>query len=455
MVETINVVCPGCKKTFAVPLEYEDRKVKCKCGQVFIAAKKLTEPKEPVSIESALRKPSQNKSVIVLSVIIVLLTLILSVFLMWLFVFRDKWENDNRLKIQQTSDLVISLIQSGKLEQGIAKYEELQTFVKNRRIKNPELRKVLSNAQKAFGEAKFRLEEADKLVKLQTLEYRAKSFIENGDLQNGIAKYQEALDFIKKNQTNNPKFTETMGRISVAKREATELIEKVNRKIEEEQKLEEEKKRLANMRATVSGGAWLTRKSGSSEPVRGLRIVVLKSQGKNYHLLAILQAYLEFEKLSLEISPENDEKNQESISNLQEEIITISRDRFADVDISKIRIQYKFYDTLAKLNKELAEYDLKEKQGEKWIALNKAYMKIRIPWEAICLEQAVGSTHTDVDGKYRIEIPVGSYYLYAAFESEYSSVDWFIPLQVLSNEEIKVDFHNENAFWIDNKDTLP
>ena len=71
------------------------------------------------------------------------------------------------------------------------------------------------------------------------------------------------------------------------------------------------------------------------------------------------------------------------------------------------------------------------------------------------MEQAVGSTHTDVDGKYRIELPVGSYYLYAAFESEYSGVDWFIPLQVLSNEEIKVDFHNENASRIDNKDTSP
>ncbi|HUW20236.1 MAG TPA: hypothetical protein VMW16_13140 [Sedimentisphaerales bacterium] len=173
MVETINAVCPGCKKTFAVPAEYEDRKVKCKCGQVFIAAKKLTEPKEPVSIDSARGKPSHNKSVIGLGVIAVSLTLILAVFLMLLFVFRDKWENDNGPKIRQ---------------------------------------------------------EADKLVKLQTLESKAQSFIENGDLQNGIAKYQEALDVIQKNQTNNPKFTEAMGRISLAKREATELLEKVNKK---------------------------------------------------------------------------------------------------------------------------------------------------------------------------------------------------------------------------------
>jgi hypothetical protein len=390
MVETINVVCPGCKKTFAVPAEYEGRKVKCKCGQVLIAAKKLAEPKEPVSIESARGKPSHNKSVIVLRVIAVSLTLILSVFLMWLFVFRDKRENDSGPKIRQ---------------------------------------------------------EADKLVKLQTLESQAQSLIKNGDLKNGIDKYQEALDFIPKNQTNNRKFTEAVGRISQAKIEATALLEQIHRKIEEEQKLEEQKQRLANMRATVNGGAWLTRKAGNSEPIRGLNIEAIKSQGKNDHLLAILQAYLEFEMLALK-SPE---------SELQEKIRTISRDSSASVDMLEIQRQYAINGILAKLAKRLVEleYKLGKVSRDKWIALNKAYMNIRITWESICLEQAVGSTHTDVDGKYRIELPVGSYYLYAAFESEYSSVDWFIPLQVLSNEEIKVDFSNENASRIDNKDTSP
>jgi len=469
MAETINAVCPSCKKTFAVFAECENKKVKCKCGQVFIVAKKLTEPKEPVSIESALGKPSENKSAIVLGVVIVLLTLILSVYLVWLFAFRDKWENDNSPKIRQTSELVISLIQSGKLEEGIAKYEELQPFVKNRRIKNVELDKVLSNAQKAFGEAKCRLEEedkllklqaeeADKLLKLQILESKAQSFIKNGDLQNGIAKYQEALDFTQKNQTNTPKFTEAMGRISLAKREATELLEQVNRKREEEQKLEEQKQRLANMRATVNGGAWLTKKAGNSEPIRGLNIEVLNPQGKNEQLLAILQAYIEFNNLAVEISPalkKIDEKSPES--ELQEKIRTISRNSSAAVDMLEVQRRYTLNGILAKTAKRIVEleYEMGKVPRDKWIALNKAYMEIRITWEAICLKQAVGSTHTDVDGKYRIELPVGSYYLYAAFESEYSSVDWFIPLQVLSDEGIKVDFSNENASRIDNKDTSP
>jgi len=362
MVETINVVCPGCKKTFAVPAEYEDRKVKCKCGQVFIAAKKLTEPKEPVPIESARGKPSHNKSVIVLGVISVSLTLILSVFLMWLFVFRYKWGNDNSPKIRQ--------------------------------------------------------------------------------------------------------------------------------------------QRLANMRATVNGGAWLTRKAGNSEPIRGLNIEVLNPQGKNGHLLAILKACLEYHKLVLEfclelkideksiesgegssaaaalarLDIERDKKNIESehqyISSLQEKIRTISRDSSASVDMLEIQHEYFIEDLRVEQAKQVTKELWRRvarrvalggdkglvfysEQRDKSMTRDKAYENIRITWEAICLEQAVGSTHTDVDGKYRIELPVGSYYLYAAFESEYSGVDWFIPLQVLSNEEIKVDFHNENASRIDNKDTSP
>jgi len=256
------------------------------------------------------------------------------------------------------------------------------------------------------------------------------------------------------------------------------------------------------MRATVNGGAWLTRKSGNSEPIRGLNIEVLNPQGKNDHLLAILKACLEYHKLVLEsclelkideksiesgegssaaaalarLELERDKKNIESeqqyIGSLQEKIRTISRDRSASVDMLETQHQYFIEDLIVEqakqVTKELSrrvalrvalrgvkDEVFYSEQRDKRMARDKAYEKIRITWESICLEQTVGSTHTGVDGKYQIELPVGSYYLYAAFESEYSSVDWFIPLQVLSNEEIKVDFHNENASRISNKDTSP
>ena len=295
MVETIDAVCPTCKTILAVPGEYEHKKVKCKCGQVFIAAKKLTEPKEPVSIGSARGKPSHNKSVIALGVIAISLILILSVFL---------------------------------------------------------------------------------------------------------------------------------------------------------------KQRLANKRGTVKGGAWLTSKLGTSEPIRGLNIEVLNPQNEDDHWLAIRRAELELRMLALESSTSlttSYERSRESA--LQEEIRTLSRDDYSSVDMLDIQSYYALIVEWAKSSKQVMDlkYEMGRVSRDKWIAFNEAYMNIGITWESICLEQAIRSVHTDVDGKYRIELPVGSYYLYGAFESEYSSVDWFIPLQVLSNEETEIDFHNENASRIDNK----
>jgi hypothetical protein len=63
----------------------------------------------------------------------------------------------------------------------------------------------------------------------------------------------------------------------------------------------------------------------------------------------------------------------------------------------------------------------------------------------------VGQTHTDIDGKYSIELPGGGYYLYATFDSAYSRVDWFVPIRIGEAKDISVDLLNENAFRITNK----
>ena len=72
-------------------------------------------------------------------------------------------------------------------------------------------------------------------------------------------------------------------------------------------------------------------------------------------------------------------------------------------------------------------------------------------WAAICGQQGAGRVHTDVDGRYSIEVPSGDYYLYAIFESSYSRVVWFVPVKVAEPKDMAVDLHNENALTITNK----
>ena len=72
-------------------------------------------------------------------------------------------------------------------------------------------------------------------------------------------------------------------------------------------------------------------------------------------------------------------------------------------------------------------------------------------WIEICREQLLATAHTDVDGKYSIEVPGGHYYVYAAFESSNSEVEWFVPVTVGDVKDVSVDLHNENAARIRNK----
>jgi len=77
-------------------------------------------------------------------------------------------------------------------------------FVKNRRIRNLELDKVLSNAQKAFGEAKYRL-----MKQINWLSYRLWNLRHNHLLKMAICKtelpkYQEASRLYPKKQTKQP-----------------------------------------------------------------------------------------------------------------------------------------------------------------------------------------------------------------------------------------------------------
>jgi small-conductance mechanosensitive channel len=188
--------------------------------------------------------------------------------------------------------------------------------------------------------------------------------------------------------------------------------------------------------------------------MRGLNIAVLKSQGKNDDVLTLIQANLEFEKIAFEINQQlkkADEKN--FIQKLEEEIRELSIDKSTSIDMLKIHARYRLYMMLNELRIKVLKFDLDNMQRAKWEALVNAYLTIKFAWASICLKQTIDSTHTDIEGKYRIELPVGSYYLYAIFESEYSSVEWLIPVKVLGNEEIKIDFRNENADRIDNKDT--
>jgi hypothetical protein len=88
-----------------------------------------------------------------------LAALFLVAFLLYMFVLRDTWEEDNMYTVFSAKDEADSLASDGDYAAAIKKYEGLMDLVGDRRLNDPALSDVLTAARDALGECK-RLDEA-------------------------------------------------------------------------------------------------------------------------------------------------------------------------------------------------------------------------------------------------------------------------------------------------------
>ena len=191
-----------------------------------------------------------------------LVTLVIGPFLLWVFVFRDTWEIDNWGKISQMSDSVQQLIWNNKLEEGVAKYDELLAFIGDRELKQDALRRDLQEAKEIAEPVRRKVNEAKNLERLRSLEERAKAFAESGEIRRAVEAYREALDLIRKADSENPKFANAIRRISRPKQQLEKQLAAAQQRREEERKRREQEaydKEMASKGYVRHKGQWLTR----------------------------------------------------------------------------------------------------------------------------------------------------------------------------------------------------
>jgi hypothetical protein len=514
--EVIVFVCLSCGHTITVPREYAGTSGKCNnCGASVTVpggqagtsgspappARSFTETPQaaapnvpdtlplsgPDTLEfgpPAAAAPAVTGIVIPTSAYIIGTVVILAVasLVLWL-ALRDSWERDNADKMRTIGQDVVALAKNGKQEEAAAKYDELKRLAGDRPIQNPEVRRVVTDAKALAESAKRRLEAerllAEKkqhLAGLYSLESEANAFVENGEFEKGIRKYQEALDFIKNSPTADPEFPAMIARISQAKKTAAADMEQAKRQQEEERKREEEEKLAASVRATVKGRAWLTKQAGNTEPLRGLNILVLKSRGKNEQFVAVLREKLVQETEQLQtargaLAQAQDQSEREIAKAMKELGDVSSTDQKARCERKLKDVKEGQADKVrrAKAGVEEAQTQLESARkaidmgsrirGSVSIDVGTIYALLperrrrlgQDTWAAICARQLAETIHADPDGKYQAELPAGSYYLYATYESYYSFIEWFLPLKISTAGDIKIDLHNDNANVIYNK----
>ena len=60
---------------------------------------------------------------------------------------------------------------------------------------------------------------------------------------------------------------------------------------------------------------------------------------------------------------------------------------------------------------------------------------------------------TGIEGKYTIpDVPFGTYFIYAPYETSFAKAYWMIPIQVQSNKTIQIDLDNSNMMELYNRD---
>jgi hypothetical protein len=240
---------------------------------------------------------------------------------------------------------------------------------------------------------------------------------------------------------------------AAAERRRREAEERERERQDQDRKQIEDEQRFASIRTKVTGGAWLTKKAGNSEPIRGLDLLVLKSPGSNEQLLTLLQAELAGSRDLLHKEEESAAFWEKAVQENPDNQYMADHVSTSKAAVSSRRWQVDKLEGLAAEASNSAKSAPVEMREMYNVVFSEAAVGGLSAWDTICRQQLAATGHTDVDGKYSIELQGGHYYLFAKFESAYSEVDWLIPLSVTEAKDIQLDLRNDNAGRITNKST--
>lgn len=213
--------------------------------------------------------------------------------------------------------------------------------------------------------------------------------------------------------------------------------------------------RPSRVKAKVKGGAWVTKKTGNSEVLRGLKIYLLHASANNAQLLQLLNVHLVDAEAALAGAKKtvqfNEKYEREHPDTKNVESMQASNRR----DEAKVKLIEALVGARQSEIKRASQNP--PTQGIDLTHIYKSVPEtpsvgIASTWASIAAEQLADDTHTGIDGTYEMNVTGESFYLYAHYETEYSVIEWFIPITATeSGEQIKIDLQNSNAVFIRNK----
>jgi len=206
--------------------------------------------------------------------------------------------------------------------------------------------------------------------------------------------------------------------------------------------------------SVVHGGAWVTRKNGSSDLLRGLEVSLLNNTLVDPAIIRV-----EYQKGIGRLTEEHDSQMKE-FKNAKDQNDK-EQSRLADYGIKPYRgLEEHYKDCAGRLADRIASIRADEGKITSSEDLQSAYKRFAFAndyWGTTyfyaCAATAVRQeVHADSEGKFTFTgVPPGRYYVYALMNNSTSFIEWLVPINVAGGKEVRCDLYNENAATIYNK----
>ena len=357
--------------------------------------------------------------------------------------------------------------------------------------------------------------EQDNAPRLAAIKAEAEAALVKGDYERSFAKCEEIISLVgtrklgdtslgaildyatKSKEVCSRKVAETRSRQEQeAKRKAEEEHERANARRQEKPEAEPEKAKVEAVahedqpsarKARLTGAAWLTRRSGDSTLVRGLKVHLLEASIPKEAVVRLVEAdTLLFERMAQ--SKQNEvatfqqraKEGQLSVAEKFEldhlQFMQLmqrakgDRSSSAEADIerlveSKRKRLDQINEACESMQTRIASLPDRASVGEVYNILRATHKSIMltesthhdvnlgmsISWAELLSAATVAKGATSVEGKYTIpNIKSGEYFVYALCASEQFEVEWLVPVAVDGND-VSLDLQNANATSIDNR----
>ncbi len=215
------------------------------------------------------------------------------------------------------------------------------------------------------------------------------------------------------------------------------------------------------VRANISGGAWLTRKSATSEIIRGLDVYVLRAQVEKKVLSKPLAS---IEKRALYYSDlwRKDEGRQIYGHATEVQLAEVIRNANSVANAAR-GFQQLSHDTPVELKQVYAlvtAIDSFRERSERWIVGSPELERLVRVKDAIGTDlmptvmesgALVAQAKTGIDGKYTVSsLPESDYCLYALYKTDLFLVEWLVKTSARGAGGPEQDLSNDNASIIIN-----